>query len=95
MGFALLAVDLDASVADTRHLAGSLNVIYDGLSRGLDGPTVGLPAHKQLFLDSQSFCVQYLHLCNPNLPLATIADHTDLVSDLLSLLQAVVVSTTV
>ena len=95
IGFALLAADLDASVADTRHIAGTVNVIYDGLSRGFDGPAVGLPAHKQITLDLQSFCVKYLLLCNPNLPLATIADHTDFVSDLLQLLQAVVVSTRV
>lgn len=40
--FTTLSVHLHATVAETTHIPGELNVIFDGLSRGLTSSELGL-----------------------------------------------------
>jgi hypothetical protein len=75
IGFTLIAVALDASVAETTHIAGVDNVIYDGLSRGKDGIAVGLPP--QLFVDLVPAIIQFVRLCDPSMPLESTEAHTN------------------
>jgi hypothetical protein len=86
IGYTLLAVDLDASVSEVRHIAGADNIIYDGLSRGKNGAEVGLPADKEIKLTPESLAYRYLVMCNPTVPLATLSEHNDLAVALLALL---------
>ncbi len=62
---------LDASVAETTHVAG-----VDGLSRGKDGIAVGLPP--QLFVVLVPAIVQFVRLCDPSVLLESTEAHTDL-----------------
>lgn len=84
---AMIAIDLNASIAETEHIAGEDNVVYDGLSRGKDGPEVGLPADLQLRLVPESLTLQYIIACDPNQVLTTVDDHTAFTSYLLKLLK--------
>jgi hypothetical protein len=86
IGFSLLAVDLDASVADTEHIAGVDNTVFDGLSRGKTGPEVGLPADSEVVLTPDCLAIRYIMLCNPNNILVGIENHTTLAVDLLAVL---------
>lgn len=90
IGFSLLSVDLDASVAAVSHIAGVDNVVYDGLSRGKSGAEVGLPPELHVELGPDAFAVRYLLLCNPHLPaLESTSQHTALAVSLLDLLGSV------
>jgi hypothetical protein len=88
VALSLVSVDVDATVATTTHLAGALNTVYDGLSRGLSGSAVGLDPARQITLPPHHPIVQYLQLCDPDLPLSSYQDHLDLSHRLLSLLRS-------
>jgi hypothetical protein len=88
IGFSVLAVSLDAIVADATHIAGVDNKVWDGLSRGLDGLEVDLPPEKQIHLSPDSIAVQYVVLCNPATPLVEVNEHVDLSATFLDLLGA-------
>jgi hypothetical protein len=83
VGFSLLAVCMNALVAETTHIAGVDNVVYDGLSRGKTGLAVGLPEHLYMALPLDSPIVQYVRLCDPAVPL----DHTGLSVQFLDILS--------
>jgi hypothetical protein len=88
IGFTLLSVILDATVSEIKHLPGVLNVIYDGLSRGKSGCSLGLDP--LLFVPTNLNCSHtlcYLKLCDPDLPLESIDEHISLSSDLLNILH--------
>jgi hypothetical protein len=78
IGFSLLAVHLNALVAETTHVAGVDNVVYDGLSRGKSSLAVGLPEHLFVALPTDSPLVRYVALCDPAQPLVSTEDHTEL-----------------
>jgi hypothetical protein len=88
IGFSLLAVHLNALVAETTHVAGVDNFVYDGLSRGKSGLAVGLPEHLFVELTVDSPLVRYVALCDPALPLVSTEDHTDLSVEFLNILGA-------
>jgi hypothetical protein len=87
IGFSILAVDLYASVAEVTHIPGVDNVVYDGLLRGKGGLEVGLPADKFVLLNPDTIAYQYMCLCNPDLSLTTIKQHTSLSSSFLARLS--------
>ena len=70
-----------------KHIAGILNVIYDGLSRGKRGVDLGLAADKEVVLSDTSPAVQYITLCNPNVKMEVAEDHTDLSINFLRILN--------
>jgi hypothetical protein len=86
IGFSLLAVHLNALVAETTHIAGVDNIVYDGLSRGKSGLAVGLPPHLFVPLPIDSPLVRYVALCDPAQPLVSTEDHTDLSVQFLNIL---------
>lgn len=90
IGFSLLSVELDATLARSTHIPGKDNVVYDGLSRGKSGPEVGLPAGRQVFLAEDGPIMRFVHLCNPNLPEPTVAEHKQLTLDFLETLSRIV-----
>lgn len=79
IGFTLLCLDLDARVGGTTHIAGTDNIIYDGLSRGKTWSDLDLPPQLEVSLDPMSVAVRYLQLCNPNHPtLESPTQHCDI-----------------
>jgi hypothetical protein len=88
IGFSTICIELDAHIAETRHVAGVYNTIYDGLSRGKSGRQVGLPPELGVKLSARSSATRYIALCNPKLPpLRTPADHLVHSKQLLEILR--------
>lgn len=88
IGFSLVTVEMEAYIAETRHIAGKYNIVYDGLSRGKEGVEVGLPPHLYVELTQESMAWQYIALCDPAIPLQSVDDHTSLSHEFLRLLEA-------
>jgi hypothetical protein len=87
IGFSLICVDLDAHIAEVKHVAGIYNKVYDGLSRGLTGRQVGLPPEVEFTLTPESMATQFIAQCNPWLPaLGSPAEHVTHSKQLLALL---------
>ena len=87
IGFSILSVELDAVPANMKHIKGEDNYVYDGLSRGKRGVDLGLPSELELILTPHSMAVRYITLCNPNIKMAVVEDHTDLSLNFLTLLR--------
>jgi hypothetical protein len=90
VGFSMVEIDLDATIAEVEHVAGIYNKVYDGLSRGLTGKQVGLPEDLEVVLTPNSMATQYIALCNPRLgPLGPPSEHLELSKNLLALLSPI------
>jgi hypothetical protein len=88
IGTSLLTADLDAYIAETKHIPGVDNTVYDGLSRGKKGTDLGLPAQLEIVLYPHSMSTRYIALCNPHLFLDTAEEHIALSRKMLSMLGA-------
>lgn len=88
MAYSSLAVRLDATVCETRHVAGVDNVVYDGLSRGKTPAELGLSAELEVVLDQNSLATQYLLLCDPHSPIGGATEHSALAANFVSLLNS-------
>lgn len=88
IGFTLLASEIDAVVADTVHVPGTLNTVYDGLSRGVSAADAGLDPALQVHLHADHPYLQYLALCDPTAPLSTLADHLALAANFTNILSS-------
>ncbi len=77
---------MNALVAETTHIAGIDNVVYDGLSRGKTGLAIGLPEHLYVELPFDSPIVRYVRLCDLAVPLVSAEDHTSLSVQFLDIL---------
>jgi hypothetical protein len=86
IAFTLLSCDIDASVAETVHVPGTENVVYDGLSRGATAAAVHLDSDLQVHLSPEHPITRFLAICDPALPLVSHDDHLFLSADLLALL---------
>jgi hypothetical protein len=86
IGFTLVAVDIDATVADIRHVPGVDNVVWDGLSRGKKGTEVGLD--ETCLVPSEGLFQQFLALCDPTRALETTLEHTLLTQTMIKLLRS-------
>jgi hypothetical protein len=86
IGFSLLAINMNALVAETTHIAGKDNIVYDGLSRGKTGLAVGLPAHLFVEVTMDSPIVEFVRLCDPAVMLESTEEHTDLSVQFLNIL---------
>jgi hypothetical protein len=85
IGFTLVAVDIDATVADIRHVPGVDNVVWDGISRGKRGRSVRLD--ETLLVLSTGLFQQFLALCDPTRALETTPEHTFLTQTMIKLLR--------
>jgi hypothetical protein len=69
-----LSVSLNAHVADTHHVPGVQNVVYDGLSRGRTPQEVGLDPGLLVDLQHDPAVLAFVQLCDPALPLVSVDD---------------------
>lgn len=83
----VLSIHLNARVAETVHVPGVDNVVYDGLSRGKSASEVGLDPTKQVHLAASHPAVEILRLCDPAIPLASVSDHLSLTGDVARLVR--------
>ena len=92
IGFSVLAVDVAASIYETRYVSSKDNVVCDGLSRGVHPSPLGLVERLWIHLPETGPSTQYVRQCNPLLPLDTwslVMDHMGLCHQLLSQVQLV------
>ena len=84
--FTTISLHLNATIADTLHIPGKLNIIFDGLSRGMSPTALGLDT--TLFLDTATDegIVQLIMLSDPSRELTDMHSHTDLLRQCTSLL---------
>jgi hypothetical protein len=85
--FTTLSVHLDCQVATTEHVPGKLNIIMDGLSRDVDPSSLGLDLLLQYDAAQDNSIIQFLRLCDPDIPLSDIHDHTALMNACNALLR--------
>jgi hypothetical protein len=88
IGLTLASVDIDAVVYETVHVPGVVNIVYDGLSRGLSAVQVGLQASKQLWFSADHPLRQYVAACDPDAPLIGYDDHIALSQTMMTLLAS-------
>jgi hypothetical protein len=84
-----LSVHLGARASSMHHVPGTLNVVYDGLSRGKSAQEVGLDPALQLWCDLPNHPIRrYLSLCDPSLPLEAAPDVFALIGELSQILNS-------
>ena len=76
--FTTISIHLEATIADTLHVPGKMNVIFDGLSRGLSPLELGLDTTLQYDSAMDEGIVQLIMLCDPSRELTDMTSHTEL-----------------
>ena len=87
IGFSILAVNVAATILETEYVPSKLNVVCDGLSRGIPPSELGLDEGLWVHLPDTGPVVQYIRSCDPRLPLTTwsqVIDHMGQCHQLLS-----------
>jgi hypothetical protein len=87
IGFSIFAVNVAAAILETEYVPSKLNVVCDGLSRGIPPSELGLDAGLWVHLSDMGPVVQYIRSCDPRLPLTTwsqVIDHMGQCHQLLS-----------
>lgn len=84
-----LSVSLNAHVADTHHVPGVQNVVYDGLSRGRTPQEVGLDPGLFVDLQHDPAVLAFVTLCDPALPLVSVDDVLSLFGVLITHLRSI------
>ena len=75
--FTTVSMHINASLSDTQHIPGIMNVLFDGLSRHVSPTELGLdPTLMFNFADDVSI-LRFIQLCDPALELSDIASHND------------------
>ena len=73
----LVSASLFATILETEYVPSELNVVCDGLSRGVPPSELGLDESLWVHLQETGPVVQYIRECDPRLPLITWAQVTD------------------
>jgi hypothetical protein len=87
IGFSILAVDVAATILGTEYVPSKLNIVCDGLSRGVPPSELGLDESLWVQLPEIGSVVQFIRECDPRLPLITwaqVIDHMGLCHQLLT-----------
>jgi hypothetical protein len=84
----IVSVHCNAHVADTVHVPGVDNTVYDGLSRGKTATEVGLDPAAQMFLTEEHPIWQFMALCDPAQALNSLEDCLQLAGTLRRLLES-------
>ena len=88
IGLTLVSVAINANVAETEHVPGVDNIIFDGLSRGKTMSEVGLDPSLWFYFPPTHPLHQYIVLCDPDVPLISFSEHAELTATLLALLAS-------
>ena len=84
--FTTVSMHLNATITDTEHIPGKLNVIFDGLSRNVSPQQLGLDPTLMFNVANDSAVVEFIALCDPEQPLSDITSHTQLLQQCKTLL---------
>jgi len=73
--FTTLSMHLDSHVATTQHVPGTLNTVFDGLSRNKTPSEVGLDISKMYNADDDTSILKFLQLCDPDAVIDDLESH--------------------
>jgi len=84
--FTTISMHLNANLAETEHIPGVLNIVFDGLSRSVLPQELGLDPSLMYNAAADDAIVQIVQLCNPTEQLSDMSSHTALLQLCTSLL---------
>ena len=76
--FTTISMHINASLSDTQHIPGIMNVLFDGLSRHLSPTELGLDPTLMFNAADDASVLRFVQLCDPALELSDIQSHNDL-----------------
>jgi hypothetical protein len=76
--FTTVSMYINATLSDTQHIPGVMNVLFDGLSRNVSPTELGLDPTLMFNAAADVLIVQFVQLCDPALELSDISSHNDL-----------------
>ena len=90
--FTTISMHLNPTLADTEHIPGKLNVIFDGLSRHVPPEDLGLDPLLMFPAETDAAIVHFIALCDPANELTDMSSHVALLQACTQLLneQAVI-----
>jgi hypothetical protein len=65
IGFSILAVNVATAILETEYVPSKLNIVCDGLSRGIQPSELGLDEGLWVHLPDTGPIVQYIRSCDP------------------------------
>jgi hypothetical protein len=84
--FTTISMQLNATLSETEHIPGSMNVLFDGLSRNVLPQDLGLDPLLMYQADGDYAVHQFIQLCNPANQLSDMISHTTLLRQCTNLL---------
>ena len=76
--FTTISMHINASLSDTQHIPGIMNVLFDGLSRHISPTELGLDPTLMFNATDDVSVLRFVQLCDPALELSDIQSHNDL-----------------
>jgi hypothetical protein len=76
--FTTISMHLNAQLTDTEHVPGSMNIMFDGLSRNISPEQLGLDPLLMYQAVADNAISQFIQLCNPQTQLTNMESHTAL-----------------
>jgi hypothetical protein len=84
--FTTISMHINASLSETQHIPGIMNVLFDGLSRNISPTELGLDPTLMFNAAADISILRFVQLCDPALELSDIASHIDLLHQCTKLL---------
>jgi hypothetical protein len=85
--FTTISMHLDATLSETEHVPGSMNILFDGLSRNVSPEDLGLDPSLMYQAAEDNAVNQFIQLCNPADQLSDMISHTTLLRQCTTLLM--------
>jgi hypothetical protein len=85
--FTTISMHLDAQLVETEHIPGSMNIVFDGLSRNVAPEQLGLDPLLMYQTAADHTVGEFIQLCNPVIPLTDMSSHTSLLQQCYRLLS--------
>ena len=73
--FTTISMYVHAQLADTEHIPGSMNIVFNGLSRNVSPVQLGLDPTLLYSTAADSTINEFIKLCNPAIPLTDMLSH--------------------
>jgi hypothetical protein len=85
--FTTISIHLNAHLVETEHIPGSMNIVFDGLSRNVEPEQLGLDPLLLYQAAADQVVNQFIQLCNPAIQLTDMMSHTALLQQCTHLLS--------
>jgi hypothetical protein len=85
--FTTISMHVHAQLAETEHIPGSMNIVFDGLSRNVSPEELGLDPSLNYPTAEDYTINEFINLCNPAIQLTDLSSHTSLLKQCYQLLS--------